>query len=633
MSETGPNEDKMSTPPEEETATGPDEDKMSTPPEEETATGPDEDRIAKQGFVVKRVQKMMADGPLDAVVIGSGMAGLTSAAMLSLAGWKVLVLEQHDVAGGTTHAFTMKKKYEFDTGLHYVGAGVADSPVLKAISGGKLRFTEQEPESGVYDVATNGTEFISMTKGHPALTERLCKDYPDEAVAIKRYFGEIQSWKKVIALLCAAKMMPSSSMMGSAIVSLLVFLWALGAASSTPLLWIGAVLLLLAMSAEPVVWMIYGRIASVSTLERMRTIGLSEKMIGILTYNWGDYGTLPSSSPFFVQSVHMDHWNEGGFYPTGGPSEIAKAIIPTIEAAGGAVLVRGAVDQIDLDTSGRVCGVTVKGFSIPTQVVISATGAQGTFSKLLRTATSLPPAVSEMRTLMSQCAENRKGGAPSCTMASLFVALEGDNADLPASNLWMMKTWDHQKNMDDLMAHDSLDDIPEGGLAGGFLAFPSRKDAAWTERWPNCTVCEILVPVKFDWFGHWDGTRIHARGKDYAGMKERFSEKLLKECLYKFFPQTEGKVVFHELGTPLSNNFYFRTQDGEVYGLDHSMERFSPKMQKMLSASTQVPGLYLSGQDTLINGIMGAMMSGVISVMAVSKLALLKSITKVIQRA
>ena len=68
--------------------------------------------------------KVPAD--LDAIVIGSGMGGLTCAAALARSGKRVLVLEQHDRAGGSTHSFDSSENkgppgYRFDSGLHYTG--------------------------------------------------------------------------------------------------------------------------------------------------------------------------------------------------------------------------------------------------------------------------------------------------------------------------------------------------------------------------------------------------------------------------------------------------------------------------------------------------------------------------------
>ena len=56
----------------------------------------------------------------DVIIVGSGMSGLSTAALLSIYGKKVLVLEQHYEAGGCMHMFE-DKGYLFDTGLHYIG--------------------------------------------------------------------------------------------------------------------------------------------------------------------------------------------------------------------------------------------------------------------------------------------------------------------------------------------------------------------------------------------------------------------------------------------------------------------------------------------------------------------------------
>lgn len=52
---------------------------------------------------------------LDAIIIGSGMGGMSAGVLLSRAGKRVLVLEQHDQAGGCCHTFH-DKGFEFDTG-------------------------------------------------------------------------------------------------------------------------------------------------------------------------------------------------------------------------------------------------------------------------------------------------------------------------------------------------------------------------------------------------------------------------------------------------------------------------------------------------------------------------------------
>src|SRR6266487_1604379 len=54
------------------------------------------------------------DDAYDAVVVGSGLGGVSTAALLAKHGYKTLVLEQGEGAGGLAHAFK-RGEYTFDS--------------------------------------------------------------------------------------------------------------------------------------------------------------------------------------------------------------------------------------------------------------------------------------------------------------------------------------------------------------------------------------------------------------------------------------------------------------------------------------------------------------------------------------
>jgi phytoene dehydrogenase-like protein len=75
-------------------------------------------------------------------------------------------------------------------------------------------------------------------------------------------------------------------------------------------------------------------------------------------------------------------------------------------------------------------------------------------------------------------------------------------------------------------------------------------------------------------------------------------------------PQLEGKVDFYELSTSLSTDYFCRYKNGEIYGLEHTPQRFE---QDWLKPKTDIPGLYLTGQDVLTCGVVGAMVGGLLT--------------------
>ena len=86
-------------------------------------------------------------GPFDTIVIGSGIGGMTTAALLARAGQRVLVLEQHYVPGGFTHAFR-RKGFVWDVGVHLVGEmGPQAMPgrLMHTLTEGRLRWENVGP--------------------------------------------------------------------------------------------------------------------------------------------------------------------------------------------------------------------------------------------------------------------------------------------------------------------------------------------------------------------------------------------------------------------------------------------------------------------------------------------------------
>ena len=72
-----------------------------------------------------------------------------------------------------------------------------------------------------------------------------------------------------------------------------------------------------------------------------------------------------------------------------------------------------------------------------------------------------------------------------------------------------------------------------------------------------------------------------------------------------------------DIGSPVTNKHYIAQPHGEIYGLDHSLERFDLAVDTKLRPETDVPGLYLTGQDTMSVGVLPSLVSGVFAAGAV----------------
>jgi all-trans-retinol 13,14-reductase len=499
----------------------------------------------------------------DALVIGSGMGGLTTAAMLSELGWKVCVLEQHYTAGGYTHSYE-RNGYEWDVGVHYigdVGAKTRTRRMFDFLTDNQLEWAPMDPE---YDRFYIGDKVFSARAGKKEFRENLVRQFPDEEAAIDQYLELL-------------------SQVGGAL-----SMFGMGRAMKP---WMRSV-------AAPYLKWKTPDFMFRKTWDVLSELTDNEDLIAVICGQWGDMGLPPKQSAFMVHSMIARHYLYGGFYPVGGSWKIADYIIPKIQKTGGEVFTYANVEEILIE-NGKVCGVRMSDdHVIECPVVVSSAGVDNTFNYLL------PETIAEDLGYRKSLQEVR----PSVGHLCLYIGLKdtAENLGLPKTNFWIYPHNDYDKALADFMASD---DAPFPVV---YVSFPSAKDPDYLNRHPGTATIEIVAPAPYGPFEKWKGSTWGKRGEDYEALKAELSERLLQH-LYAKLPQIEGRIDYHELSTPLSTEWFSGYKHGELYGLDHTPERLQ---QDWLTPRTKLEGLWLTGQDVLTCGVTGAMMAGMLTTTA-----------------
>ncbi len=489
----------------------------------------------------------------DAIVIGSGIGSLTAAALLAKQRkMRVLVLEQHFTAGGQTHEFKRKSKFEFDVGLHYIGG--MDQGTGKAVfdylTEGRLQWQKMpdEFEKFVYpDFEFNVPSDLTRYR------DRLVQRFPGEQAAIEQYFRD-------------SKMAGAWYVLGHL-------------ADAVPFL------------VRPLLKLAYrwkGRLAALTVDAYLNQHFKDPQLKGLLASQWGDYGLPPGQAAFGMHAQVVTHYGRGGWYPVGGAKQIARSIIPVIERFGGQVMSGKTVTEILIE-KGRAKGVRTKATLKPNlapveyfaPLVISGAGAVNTYQKLIKSDIDIP-------------FRRRLANLPIGTSAvCVYLGLKDSPAKLGVhgENHWVYGGYDHNL-------------AAEGGslTENYYLSFASLKNPRATGH-----TAEIIVFAKYDRFSKWADGCWKRRGVDYEQLKLELAQQLIAKVDARI-PGFAALVAYVDVATPLTMEHFQGNPHGEFYGLPTTPERV---FQPWSNAKTPIKNLYLTGADVMLPGVMGAMMGGV----------------------
>ncbi len=472
----------------------------------------------------------------DIVVIGSGISGLTAAALLARHGKSVIVLEQTSKPGGALKRFK-RQGIPFDTGFHYTG-GLGKGQILRLLwdyLGLSSRPTAVSFGPDGHDrilIRESGRE-VRAYFSYKRLTDELNRHFPDDRHGIEAYFNALQK--------CCGQ----------------------------------APFFNLDLELTPFLHGLF-RPQSISLGDFLSRNIKSRELQAVLAAPAFLHGIPPKNVSMTMHALVAHSYYYGGAYGIrGGGQAIADAFCDLLYRQGVEILTNQRADLIRAE-GGRTSGVLSTDYEITANHVIY-TGHPVAIFSMVPKGFFRPAYIHRVQDLTN-----------TDSMFILFGKL--DNSDLATeANLCSVPAGLDLLNTDPL----------KGSL---FLTAPGArdgKDSAAARGVILMRPASWLEAVQF--LPH----NRHGRLKGYQEWKEE-QTKLLLERARQSWGNGCG-ITSLAAGSPLTFHNRLHAPYGTIYGVQHNLHQITA------TARTKLPGFLLSGQSTLMTGIMGASLAGLVT--------------------
>lgn len=507
----------------------------------------------------------------DAIVVGSGLGGLSAAAYLCALGKRTLVLESHYVAGGNSQVFRRHhhgRDYEFDVGIHYIGECGHDGVITKVLNGVGLaeRVVFRPLDADAYSTLVFPDLTFRVPTGWDRYRKRLFETFPAEREPLAKLLDVMRDVAEEAGRLGRHEFGMAE----------------LATRAPSFVQW----------GMRPVT-------------QVFDEFGISQKAQAVLLGEQGCYAVRPSKTPLVAAAGVTDHFLRGAYYPEGGGQVIAARLIEAIQAYGGEVRTRAPVKRIRVE-NGRAVGVTVARkarheVEIDAPVVVSNADLKRTVFELVGEAHFSPATRERIRSLRM-----------AIPLFGVYLGVDVDMAELGHGNgnYFIWGTYDFEGIYDEL----------EGGRvtsdAMAYITMASLKDPVSGHIAPKgYTNLQIMTLVPRE-YGVWgvdrgpaDGGRYH-RDPEYRRRKGELTDRLIAAA-EKVMPGLSEHIDWKEAATPVSQERFTRSTGGTSYGIEMSIDQAGPLR---VGPRTEVEGLFLCGASTPSGpGIAGVLRGGVLA--------------------
>ena len=467
---------------------------------------------------------------VDVVVVGSGLAGLSCAALLSYCDKKTVVLESHDAPGGAAHSWE-RRGFHFESGPSlYSGLSMDESP---------------NPLKNIFQIVGEDCEWIRYDRWGtvlPSGEKFAAKIGPEEFGDVLERYGGPGAQEEFASLM--QRMAPLSNA-AQALTSLALREDA------------GAIFTLLRYPKELFETLKQGKALNDPFGNIMEEMQIKNKFVR----NWLDMlcfllqGLPAAGTMNAVMAYMLADWYRPGVtldFPKGGSGAIVDTLVRAIRKHNGKVCMNAHVEEILVEND-KACGVKLSSGKVirAKQAVVSNADPYVTARLLSRAKLS-----DEMKAYLGKLTETdpTKEGIPNLrSFIHIHAGIDASglpekpSADFPAQ--WaVIKDWD----------------LPEGVEAPRNIvlcSMPSLIDPTLAPTGKHVLHAYVPATEPYEWWAGMD------RNSDEYKQKKDEAADFLWKAIEQYVPNARDRAVpgTVQIGTPLTHERFLRRTRGS-YG-------------------------------------------------------------------
>lgn len=491
----------------------------------------------------------------DVIVIGSGIGGLSAALTVARAGKNVLVLEAERQFGGFINPFA-RKKFWFDTGIHYVGEMGKGRSLYRQFENlglmDDLKFRELNPQG--FDRYVFPDYEIRLGNSLDNFHHQLSVDFPSEQVALNKFFRRFKEIDRSLRELQRKKDLWSTLCLLPKIPQLL-------------------------------------RLKGYTYKQLLDQYFVDPRLKAALSGPGGDIGLPPGRAAALVMIGVIAHFSRGAYYPIGGSKKVRDTYVNHLERNGATLKRRSPVERICL-SQGKVTGVeTASGEIYHAPVVISNASALHTLRDMVG-----------YSNLRKKPVDKAKRARYSIGSVCVFVGTSQQPAEfgLDDANIWNYPSYDLDSLYQPVFEGRQMEKM------AFFLSVPTLKDPNANHAPEGKHTVELITFAPWKAFEAWSGQQVLKRDAEYMKLKNQVGKRLLVAA-EKYFPGLEANAEVIEISSPLTNSSFANTPKGSIYGMDHIPSQIGSGRWGIRSP---LDGLLFCGADALGGGIAPCVTSG-----------------------